>query len=76
MKLNLALPVASGDIASVLKAVYAFAPTYEFTYNSTNNTLETVLDASHDLTADQWAIIASEQYTVTLVLPTPPTPAS
>ena len=74
MKLNLALPIVSNDIASVLKAVYAFAPTYQFAYNADNSTLETVIDASHDLTSDQWTIVAGAKYTVTFVLPDSATP--
>lgn len=71
MRLNLALPVTSSDIASVLKAVYAFAPTYQFTYNTDANTLETVIDASQDLTPEQLAIVTSEKYSISFVLPAP-----
>ena len=74
MKLYLALPVTSGDIPSVLDAVYAFAPNYKFAYNATTNALETVIDASQDLTPEQLAIVTSEQYSISFVLPAPVAP--
>jgi hypothetical protein len=74
VKLNLSLPVTTSDIPSVLAAVYAFAPTYQFTYNATTSALETVIDASQDLTPEQLAIVSSEKYSISFVLPTPVTP--
>jgi len=58
-----------GVPSSVLDAVYAFFPPYTFTDKSGSGVLETTIDAAHDLTDAQWAIIAATNATVDLVLP-------
>lgn len=76
MKLNLSLPVTGSDIQSVLAAVYAFSPSYQFAYNSNTSALETIIDASQDLTPAQLSIVSNAKYTVSFVLTSPAMPVT
>jgi hypothetical protein len=66
MDLNLQITVSDKSIGSALRIVYAF-PTYTFSYNAENNTLEAIIHVAKNFTPEQWAIIESTPYTITFV---------
>ena len=65
----------STDLGLALSEIYAFLP-YRFT-SADGSTLDSVIDASHDLTPDQIAVLQNNKYEISFVLPaTPSTPAT